>query len=1580
MKLPKNLLNTGTYTKPRIFLCETNKERICELETFNTNGTFKFNSYSELSFEVGRVYNNIINGNTTVNPYYDKIEAFRLISIEGFGYFELQGPELSGDGIQEKKVCNAYSLEYTLSQKYLEDFYINTGEIGSVEVTYAEDYNNGHIIPVTLYNPSNTKLSLLHLALEKVYGNWTIGHVDSSLQTLSRQFEVDRESIYDFLMNEVCKKFNCYITFDTINNTINLYAESLTSKFIGDGSTNTFTISPPFSEIGTVSVGGYKTTRWNYDTYAGVLTLEDAPESGAYIEVIDGALTKWETDVFVSFDNLSQEMNINYDADSIKTQLNITFGDNNNIREVNLGMPYITDLSYYHTVDWMGQDLYDAYTKYLQKINQNQSLYTNNSQKMLDISGCIDFEENRLSLGYSIVQSVGPETVGTYYVRGGTSPNYYYTEVSLPSEYNANTTYYRIDTTNLTEEKVKNLFTVLKKYFNNENEDNNSGDTKITSWKTELDKLSSDFQFMNTYTLTYLSTELAKVNTNRIGNKSIVTAINNFLSEMFNEIGRIPLKQLYLEPYKKVQVTNVDAGWSQKDNENYGYYYPVVLMLDAINGAIKKRDTVVSDYEEQYSTLVKKNADISNSLAMSENFTKDQLIRLSAFLREDELQIDDIVITSEDSIADTFKVQQDAMESGRIELQKLSQPQLQFTMSMANIYALPEFEPIINQFQLGKVIKVGLRSDYIKQSRLMQVNINFDDFSDFSVEFGELTNLRTQSDIHADLLKNAISAGKSVAQNESYWSKGASMSGDIQDKINAGLLDAIDSIKSMDGTQGVEIDKYGIHLRKIDPVTGEADPEQGWITNNKFLYSDDGFETTKSVFGKYTYDGNSYYGILAEAIVGSLIVGTQMEIGNQNGTLKFNDDGLLITNGSSTFQIDPKSQQLINLSDGTNDIFYLDDDGKLHVVGDGNKLDISVNTTVSEIKQTEEEIKLSVKNETQRAQTIEGQLQQSITSASAEIKINSDAIESEVKRAKSVESKLEQQIQDTNTRITQTADEIKLEANNNLTNALKNYSTTTEMNSAITLKADSITSEVNDFKKYVDDNYSTTTEINSVIEQKADSITSEVSKTYATIGQVAHYGTCGTAADVVAKVVTCSGFSLYKGATVSVKFTYATAVDKPTLNVNNTGAKYITIDNTYLYDNSAANWSAKSVVCFVYNGTYWDIVDSGSLSKIKQTADAITAEVTRATGVENELSSQIKINANAITSKVNNGDFGTLIEQNYNHVKIAWNKNSDYIQFENGSMNIYTSSSDHSTDTLLMKQTSTGTWYYNAGTTIGKIGTNKFSDDSGYKGLVFDLENTASYMCWAAKDNDNDTAFSVKLIYHHKSSRNKKGLHFSCDTYADGNLYLTDSNRFKAWSSGGCGFDGKMTWCNSSNATSVEIDGNNTLFNIYNGVSVNFYTDIDMHGYDILNQSDARLKTNIHDTQIDALSAINQIEMKEFDWIENGEHEDIGVIAQQLQTILPDLVHEDESTGKLSIKINKFIPYLIKSIQELTDYITGGVSTFSLNRSWIDPYTEEEKTAFVTTNSCYDKNKTLEELERPKILIPIETQGEESNE
>lgn len=89
------------------------------------------------------------------------------------------------------------------------------------------------------------------------------------------------------------------------------------------------------------------------------------------------------------------------------------------------------------------------------------------------------------------------------------------------------------------------------------------------------------------------------------------------------------------------------------------------------------------------------------------------------------------------------------------------------------------------------------------------------------------------------------------------------------------------------------------------------------------------------------------------------------------------------------------------------------------------------------------------------------------------------------------------------------------------------------------------------------------------------------------------YGTCSTAAATAAKVVTCADFdTLITGVTIHVKFTNSNTVANPTLNVNGTGAKTIyRYGKTAPSTSVATSWFAGQVVTFVYDGTYWQMVD-----------------------------------------------------------------------------------------------------------------------------------------------------------------------------------------------------------------------------------------------------------------------------------------------------------------------------------------------------------------------------------------------------
>lgn len=891
MKLPKDLL-TQTYKSPDLFLCETDKARICKLDAVEMSASLKFNTYSELTCTIGRTYVDATTGKTEINPYYNKIEALRLLYLDGFGYFEIQDPEIVNDGIREIKNITAYSLEYNLSQKYLETFHVNTGEVTSIEVIYAES-NNVRLTPITFYNKTNPNLSLLHLVLEKIYG-WTIGHVDVSLQTMSRTFEISRESVYDFLVHDLCEKFNCFIVFDTINNEINFYAESLVTKFIGDDKKKTFVLTKPYEKLDSVSVNGYKTTEYIYNSQTGELTFNDTsiPEDGALIEVVDGAQASWQTDVYITFDNLAQEVSIDYNADDIKTVLTVKGADDLDIREVNFGLPYIVDLSYYYNPDWMGQDLYDAYTKYLQICDDSQLKYTENSKNMLELDGHIAYETSRLALEYSIADNVTSTTVGTYYVKyGNETTGYYYKEVQLPDEYNANIKYYMLDGSDLNEDKFSKLYAAIRTYFVSEDDKD----------VTEIDALEDSFMFMKTNTIKSLSGKLK--NATNLNTKD--AAILTFFDEMWNQLGLTPLNLLYLQPYQEIKSANIDAGWNDTSNENYWRYYPVTLVIKSLEDEITSRESTIAEYQEQYYKLQTENSAIANATSIYNYFSPKQLARLSPFLREDEYTDNNFVETDLDTIESLMNTKYELLQCGKIELSKLCSPKLKFSMDMANIFALPEFEPIIDQFDLGYLINVVIRRDdeqkrgYIKCVRLLEVNINFKDFSDFSCVFGELSERRAPSNIHADLLAGALSAGKSVASNASYWNKGTDLAISTDLKIQQGLLDAIDGLYS--STQNASIDKNGIHLTSIDPSTGEISPRQGWIVNNKILYSSDGFKTARTGLGEFTINGTTFYGLLADAVLagyieGSTIVGGTIDIGD--GIFKVTSDGRVVaTNG-----------------------------------------------------------------------------------------------------------------------------------------------------------------------------------------------------------------------------------------------------------------------------------------------------------------------------------------------------------------------------------------------------------------------------------------------------------------------------------------------------------------------------------------------------------------------------------------------------------------------------------------------------------------------------------------------------------
>ena len=81
--------------------------------------------------------------------------------------------------------------------------------------------------------------------------------------------------------------------------------------------------------------------------------------------------------------------------------------------------------------------------------------------------------------------------------------------------------------------------------------------------------------------------------------------------------------------------------------------------------------------------------------------------------------------------------------------------------------------------------------------------------------------------------------------------------------------------------------------------------------------------------------------------------------------------------------------------------------------------------------------------------------------------------------------------------------------------------------------------------------------------------------------------------------------------------------------------------------------------------------------------------------------------------------------------------------------------------------------------------------------------------------------------------------------------------------------------------------------------------------------SDQRLKENIADAD-DAGSKVDAIQVRKFDWIADGSHQDYGMVAQELQSVAPEAVSGDaDSEEMMGVDYSKLVPMLVKEIQSL---------------------------------------------------------------
>jgi len=129
--------------------------------------------------------------------------------------------------------------------------------------------------------------------------------------------------------------------------------------------------------------------------------------------------------------------------------------------------------------------------------------------------------------------------------------------------------------------------------------------------------------------------------------------------------------------------------------------------------------------------------------------------------------------------------------------------------------------------------------------------------------------------------------------------------------------------------------------------------------------------------------------------------------------------------------------------------------------------------------------------------------------------------------------------------------------------------------------------------------------------------------------------------------------------------------------------------------------------------------------------------------------------------------------------------------------------------------------------------------------------------------------------------------------------------------------------------------------------------------------SDIRLKTNITDL-VDAMQIVTSLQGKTYNWKndpeyigEMGSKRTIGLIAQEVQKVLPDVVREDPETGYLSVSYNELLPVIVEAFKEFLKEYKGDKQEF---RSELDELRQRFEQVSITQIQTTDMQEHLKKL------------------
>lgn len=146
------------------------------------------------------------------------------------------------------------------------------------------------------------------------------------------------------------------------------------------------------------------------------------------------------------------------------------------------------------------------------------------------------------------------------------------------------------------------------------------------------------------------------------------------------------------------------------------------------------------------------------------------------------------------------------------------------------------------------------------------------------------------------------------------------------------------------------------------------------------------------------------------------------------------------------------------------------------------------------------------------------------------------------------------------------------------------------------------------------------------------------------------------------------------------------------------------------------------------------------------------------------------------------------------------------------------------------------------------------------------------------------------------------------------------------------GYDGNLGIGSATPGAKLDVVGNARFSAVGSGSYANDL-NLTADGTLTTSSSDERLKTNLQKLPNNTLQKVLNLETYTFNWIDQPENSDLGLIAQQTAKIFPEIVFTNKVDGYMGINYSRLPTLLVKAIQEQQGMIIDNHESLSQFKS-----------------------------------------------